>query len=322
VLKADPKNAQAHEILGHIQFQAGRREAALAEYAQAVQLGSKNYLAHYCFSSLSMEMGKKGKQVEASLRSCVQLNPRFAPGFDALASLLAMQSGNLNEAHGLNVQAIQLDPGKLQYRMNAANVLSMQGNYDAAKIVLQTALKLARNNGEIAMVQARIALIEQNQAITAQSAVSSGGEGTAPAPQGVTLVSTPPKHPTITAPGPKHPFNGVIRGVECSMPSVIEFRVEGLKKKINVYNNNFFKIDLSALGFTPPADMNPCKDFEGKKARVQYVDSTDKSVDGQVMEVVLMKLEACAVAGERAEVIVWSLGLRQLDCEAAFEGTG
>jgi hypothetical protein len=49
------------------------------------------------------------------------------------------------------------------------------------------------------------------------------------------------------------------------------------------------KIDLSALAFNPPADMNPCKDFEGMKARMQYKDSTDKSVDGQVQEVVLMK---------------------------------
>jgi tetratricopeptide (TPR) repeat protein len=277
VLKADPKNAQAHEVEGHIQFQANKREAALAEYAKAVQLGSKSYLAHYYFASLSMEQEKKGKQIEASLRTCIQLNPRFAPAFDALASLLVLQHGNLDEAHGWNAQAIQLDPGKLMYRVNAANVLLMQGNYDAAKTVLQAAMKMARNNAEIAMVQARISEIDRKL------------PASAPAPEDVVVVSAPLKHPTMPATGAKHPFNGVIRGVGCSMPSVIEFRVEGLKKKINVYNNNFFKIDLSALGFTPPADMNPCKDFEGKKARVQYVDSTDKSVDGQVVEVILMK---------------------------------
>jgi tetratricopeptide (TPR) repeat protein len=288
VLKADPKNAKAHEVEGHIHFQAGKREAALAEYAQAVQLGSKSYLAHYYFASLSMEMGKKGKQIEASLRTCIQLNPRFAPGLDALASLIALQHGNLDEAHGWNVQAIQLDPGKLMYRVNAANVMAMQGKYDPAKTVLQTALKLARNNAETAMVQARISEIERTQAASAQGEVTFA-DGNTPTPQDLVVVSTPPKHPTVTTPGPRHPFSGMIRGVECSFPSVIEFRVEGLKKKINVYNNNLFKIDLSALGFNPPADMNPCKDFEGKKARVQYVDSTDKSVDGQVQEVVLMK---------------------------------
>jgi tetratricopeptide (TPR) repeat protein len=289
VLKADPKNAQAHEVLGHIEFESGKREAALAEYAQAVQLGSKNYLAHFYFATLSMEQGKKDKQTEASLRTCIQLNPRFAPAFDALASLLAMQHGNLDEAHGWSVQAIQLDPGNLMYRINAAKVLSMQGKYDVAETVLRTAMKLARSNAQTAMLQARISEIEGMQAASTQGMVTFADGGSAPASQDVVVVNTPPKHPIMQATGPKHPFNGVIRGVTCSYPSVIEFRVEGLKKKISVYNNNLFKIDLSALGFTPPADMNPCKDFEGKKARVQYVDSTDKSVDGQVIEVVLMK---------------------------------
>jgi hypothetical protein len=35
--------------------------------------------------------------------------------------------------------------------------------------------------------------------------------------------------------------------------------------------------------------MNPCKDFEGMKARIQYAESSDKTVDGQVIAVELRK---------------------------------
>jgi len=56
-----------------------------------------------------------------------------------------------------------------------------------------------------------------------------------------------------------------------------------------LYNNNFFKIELTVVGFTPKGDINPCSDFEGMKARVQYVDSSDKTVDGQVVAVELRK---------------------------------
>jgi hypothetical protein len=49
------------------------------------------------------------------------------------------------------------------------------------------------------------------------------------------------------------------------------------------------KIDLTALNFTPTGNMNPCKDFEGMKARVQYAESSDKTVDGQVVSVELRK---------------------------------
>ena len=35
--------------------------------------------------------------------------------------------------------------------------------------------------------------------------------------------------------------------------------------------------------------MNPCKDFEGMKAHVQYAESSDKTVDGQVIAIELRK---------------------------------
>jgi hypothetical protein len=107
--------------------------------------------------------------------------------------------------------------------------------------------------------------------------------------ESVVNIIPPPKHPTEPANGPKHQAIGVIRGVECSAPSVIEFRVDTGKKPVQLYSNNFFKIDLTVLGFTPKGDMNPCKDFEGMKARIQYAESSDKTVDGQVIAVELRK---------------------------------
>ena len=81
----------------------------------------------------------------------------------------------------------------------------------------------------------------------------------------------------------------MIRDVHCSYPSVIEFRVEDPKRKVSLYTNNYFKLEFSALGFTPEGSLNPCKGIEGMKARVQYADSSDKSVDGQAIAVELRK---------------------------------
>jgi hypothetical protein len=82
----------------------------------------------------------------------------------------------------------------------------------------------------------------------------------------------------------------VIRGVVCSDPSVLEFRLENASGKAGaLYNNDFYKIELTVVGFTPKGDINPCTDFEGMKARAQYVESSDKSVDGQVVAVELRK---------------------------------
>jgi hypothetical protein len=47
--------------------------------------------------------------------------------------------------------------------------------------------------------------------------------------------------------------------------------------------------DLSALGFNAPPEMNPFLDIEGMKARVQYVESSDHTIDGQVLLIELRK---------------------------------
>lgn len=97
-----------------------------------------------------------------------------------------------------------------------------------------------------------------------------------------------PQHPSHAS-GPKRSAEGRIHGVTCSFPQVIEFRLEGEKKPLRLYNNNFAKIDLSVLGFNPSGPMNPCKDFEGKKAKVEYAETSDKTVDGMVVAVELKK---------------------------------
>ncbi len=104
-------------------------------------------------------------------------------------------------------------------------------------------------------------------------------------------VSAPPNQPRhpADASGPKHTVTGVIRGVKCSFPTVIEFRLVGPSKPISLYNNNFANIDLSVLGFDLPDSVNPCKVFEGKKAEIQYAESSDKTVDGKVFAVELIK---------------------------------
>lgn len=101
------------------------------------------------------------------------------------------------------------------------------------------------------------------------------------------------KHPTLADTAPHRSIQGVIRNVRCSFPQVIEFRVEGGKKRgvfnYFFYNNNFAKIDLSVLGFDPDGPMDPCHQFEGMKTTVEYVPSREKGVTGQAMAVVLKK---------------------------------
>ena len=164
ILKADPNNAHAREVLGDIEFHAGNREAARKWFSEAVKLDAKNYLANYYFASIAMEGGgADDTEIESSLRAAIEINPKYAPAYDRLGSFFAMRHKNLDEALSLELKAIKLDPGNLYFRVNTSNVLSVSRRYDEAITVLESATRLARNPGELAMTQSRIEEVRQIQ---------------------------------------------------------------------------------------------------------------------------------------------------------------
>ncbi|MGA2808932.1 MAG: tetratricopeptide repeat protein [Terracidiphilus sp.] len=296
LLKQNPDNAQAHEGMGHLEQREGDLDGARKSFEQAVKLGSQSYLAHYSFAMLTMMQGggEPDKRVEESLRAAIRLNPRYAPAYGLLAEVLAMQREKLDEARLVNLKAIELDPANVSYRVNAANILMSLDRYADAEAVLRNAIKMAKDSSDKAMVEGRLNAVAQIQAMraqaTAQAASPAGTHvaGTQVEEQVVDVVAAP-KHPTELPNGSRHTAEGVIRGVTCAYPSELEFRVENPKKSISLYSNDFAKINLSVLGFTPKGSINPCKDFEGMEARVQYAESSDKTVDGQVIAVELRK---------------------------------
>jgi len=254
VLAADPDNVVAHEAMGDLELRAGNRAAAKKWYGEAVKLSSDNFFAYFNFANLSTSEGKgwDDPAIENSLRTSVKLNPRFYPASEFLATLLSAQSRETE-----------------------------------AIAVMQEAEKHAATPADVARAKQRITQLEQMQA--ARESMPSNEDRAAAANPALVTLEEGPKHPTMPADGPKHEIVGQIRDLKCSSPSVMEFRIEDPKASVSLYTNNYYKIEFSALGFTPEGAIQPCSDLDGMKARVQYVESSDKTVNGQVVSVELRK---------------------------------
>jgi tetratricopeptide (TPR) repeat protein len=153
VLQSDLNNVQAQETMGFLALRADHLDEAKKWYQQVMALDKQNYRARYYYAVLRMMQGSAGDDVESDLRTAIQLDPRFAPAYDRLAALYAIRRSNLEEANKLNLQAVQLDPGNLNYRLNTANVLMMLGRYSDAVAVLKIAQQVAKTPLEAAVVQ-------------------------------------------------------------------------------------------------------------------------------------------------------------------------
>jgi hypothetical protein len=209
-----------------------------------------------------------------------------------------MKRDNLDEARRMSIWAVQLDPSNIYYRLNAASVLVAMDRYDDAVAVLQAAAKAAHSAGDAALVRRRLDDVNQMSAEHEQwqtrTRVEENANATTlqqaqPADSSGDL-DVVPKHPNEPATGPRHVASGVIQQVACSYPSTLEFRVQNpTGKTVALYSNDFFKIQLTVVGTKAGSSMNPCTDFEGKNAQVKYVESSDKSVDGQVVAIELTK---------------------------------
>lgn len=292
VLKEDPNDVQALETMGFIAFKAKNYEEARKWYGEAVKANSQDYLAQYYFASLSIGVSGPGKDeaIESSLRAAIRLNPHFAPAYNQLAAFYAMHHQHLEEAHMLSAQAIELDPGKVAYRINAAHILMTMGQNANAMIVLRTAEKVAKNPREAAMVQNQIEQLQQLEAERAQAESYAQQQAQVPAASKVIVVGAAPKHPTEPTTGHKSTVVGVIHHISCYYPSGFEFDVVTASgKAVRLYNNDFIKIDLTTVGFILKASMNPCVGFDGMRVLARYVASPDKTVAGQVVSMVLRK---------------------------------
>jgi tetratricopeptide (TPR) repeat protein len=304
-LRDDPNSALAHETMGYLKFREGDLPAAAKWYGEAVQLDSQSYLAHYYFAAMSMQSFERDHdaEIENSLQAAIKLNPDFAPSYDTLAMFYGMRREKLQDAHMLNLHAVQLEPENLNYRINTANILAQQEQYDSAISVLKEAKKVAKTPEQVAAVQGRIDEVEKYEAAenaraqgeqTAANETSSTQVTMLTRADGKTLSAAPPqehgpKYPTEEPGKLRHTIQGVLRNVKCSYPSVITLSVEQSGRSVMLYRNNFFKIDFTAANFTPTGDIDPCHGIDGMKARVAYAEVSDKTVAGQILSIELSK---------------------------------
>ncbi len=318
VLLLDPKNAKAYETMGFIELRAGQSTAAQNWFGGAVELKSTSYLAYYYYGLLRIRNGNAadGVAVISSLDQAIALNPNFAPAYDALATYYSGSGGKLDEAYIQELRACAVDPGNVNYRLNAASILAEQHKFPSALSVLNAARRMAKTTTDKENVHFRIRQTEEYQANVARQQAQDAtiaAQGLAGAPanviahgsgtgQGTSTMrmvggrsilireaSTTPRYPTEPPTGARHTVRGILSGVQCYYPSIMTLSVDEGGQTISLYSNNYLHIEFSASNFTPQGTMNPCTTIEGMKASVQYAEVSDKSVAGQILSVELTK---------------------------------
>jgi tetratricopeptide (TPR) repeat protein len=305
VLKADPDNAAACETLGYMALREHDMEGARKWLTQAVKLNSHSYLANYYYASMSMNSDglQDAPAIEASLKTAIKLNPAFAPSYDRLASLYDMQHEHLEEAHMLELQAMEIDPSNIYYRINSAHLMVALKRDDDALRILQAARPFAKDPSQTAMIDESAREVQQDKTMrAAQSDSAQAGvaaDDAAPQPHLVItrkagsgspiilLGARLAPHPSASPDAPKSDVRGILHGVRCGTPALLELEVQDAGRTLALYSNNYFKIAYSSIDEAPQGEMHPCTDLEGKPALVSYAATEDKTAAGEIVSIAL-----------------------------------
>jgi hypothetical protein len=218
-------------------------------------------------------------QVESSLRTAIKLNPSFAPAYDMLAVFLGMRNRNLDEARMMALTAVSLDPANVGYRINVANVLMAMGENQNAVVVLRAAAKLAKTPQESQSVdtiltRAQEYADDQEQA-RKQNRQSAQGQAQEQIPSSVDIPQLAHRKEFIPS-GPHRFVVGVLKDIHCTDPN-LDLTITSGTKKLPLHTDNYYKIQFTALNFQPSSDLKPCSDLENRPAKVEYVESADKT---------------------------------------------
>jgi tetratricopeptide (TPR) repeat protein len=153
-LKLNPKLSAAHESMSFVSLQQGKQNEAAKWAQQAVALNPESYWGNYYYATSLMRANQNDDEsvakAQASLGTVLKINPAFDPAYDALAYALALPGSHqdLKEAYSMTLWAVQCEPGKIQYRFRALQILEQMGQADNAIRVATLATKMAKTPEE------------------------------------------------------------------------------------------------------------------------------------------------------------------------------
>jgi hypothetical protein len=152
---------------------------------------------------------------------------------------------------------------------------------------------MARNPQEIDEVQRQIDSFErirvgaeQHERLIQQPA---GDSPLTQEKQELTAVSDTPAQTEDPRHGARRTVKGTLSDVHCFGPSTMKLKVTGATKVLALHSGNYYKVEYSALNYKPSSDLNPCRDLEGAKAKIDYFEGVNSETEGQIISIEIAK---------------------------------
>src|SRR5438477_7787988 len=163
--RMEPKLPMAHQALGYYLSRKNDLEKADVQAKEAIAEGDASFGAAYLHGMLLARLGAMGdshKEAVDVLKKATELNPKFAPAFEALAYVYGQSPEEQEQALEAVIAAVKLDPAQHRYLFHLANLLVANGRDADAQHLAQKIVANANSSEEKAEAEALSKRIQEH----------------------------------------------------------------------------------------------------------------------------------------------------------------
>ena len=302
--------AAVHEALGMYALRSGKQDETLHQMEEAIRLGTDSFAPYYLAAVSTLRMGRTSQEDRnhaiENLNKAVKLNPNFAPGYDALASLLRMSPDKLEEALNTEAKAVKLDTSNMVYMMNFTYLLLSVGRDKDAQVMADRVAKTASTLQEKAMAEQmmeavkdavsrkeeirKMAAAEQANASVAPSKrvqgkdTADGSQTGAVAPSDRPAATVQDSGRTIIERG-SNVVDGKIANAVCGENGEVMVTLDVETKPKLLHMRNVDNVEVVEGRGEPAPDPSDCKAWSGRSVRVWFQRVDGKDYAGEITKI-------------------------------------
>jgi Flp pilus assembly protein TadD len=249
-LASAPSSALALSSMGQLLMREGRHEEARAYLERASALPDATALIHHQHAAVLHEWygNPPGRSqvvdaaIEAGYRRAIALDPQLSDSHAGLARLLAERGVTSREPLDLMMAAIQIAPGRNDYRVNFGIMLANREAFADARTVLAPVAASAEDQSARAAAAAVLKRIEDFEARRAEYEKRRGAAGVTGASS--ERFAGPVVHLDLRPPqaGEARLF-GILTGIECPQ-GVVRLVIDDNGRRVRVHAAGFQGIDF------------------------------------------------------------------------------
>jgi tetratricopeptide (TPR) repeat protein len=298
-LKTEPNLPLAHFAHGYYFYRKQQPGEADAEMTEAIKLGAADFAPAYFHGVLLQRTGSPApaqmQEARKSLEKCIQLNPDFAPAYEAMSHAYSRSADEQKLAVNAALKAVQLDPGVMPYSVNLTFLLINNGRNSEAQLMVDRIRTTASSDSEKAMAANLQNILNQRKSFDARRQGMNPANGETSGDREMTTAvvvteagssnagSTPAQPSTLRKRGETYGIDGEITDFDCSKTPELTLSLE-LR---NGGESTFHAQDLTKVAVThadgiavPP--LKSCDKWEGRQVKIWFTATPGREFDGEI----------------------------------------